>query len=200
MSNKLVKWNQNADCCSWEGVTCHEGHVIGLDLTSESISGGLDDSSSLFSLQHLQSLSLAYNNFNFSHIPSKFYKLANLSYLNISNAGFAGQILIAILHLTRLVTIDLSLNYKLYLENPNLNKLIQNLLELIELHLDDVVILAQGKEWCQVLSSSLPNLRVLSLSNYNLSGPISSSLRNLKSLSIIRLNGNDFSSPTPKFL
>jgi hypothetical protein len=31
-----------------------EGRVIGLDLTSESISGGLDNSSSLFSLQHLQ--------------------------------------------------------------------------------------------------------------------------------------------------
>ncbi|XP_062171111.1 receptor-like protein 6 [Alnus glutinosa] len=206
-SNKLVKWNQSVDCCSWEGVTCHEGRVIGLDLSSESISDGLDDSSSLFSLQHLQSLSLADNNFNSSQIPSQFDKLANLSYLNLSYVGFAGQIPIAISRLTRLVTLDLSSNYYTYddiyapltLENPNLNMLVQNLSELIELHLDGVVISAQGKEWCHALSSSLPNLRVLSLSHCNLSGPIDSSLRNLKSLSIIRLNWNHFSSPVPIF-
>jgi uncharacterized protein YjbI with pentapeptide repeats len=95
-SNKLVKWNQSVDCCSWEGVTCHEGRVIGLDLTNEFILGGLDESSSLFRLQHLQSLNLAYNDFNSSHIRSEFGKLANLNYLNLSYAGFAGQILIAI--------------------------------------------------------------------------------------------------------
>jgi hypothetical protein len=84
MSTKLVKWNQSVDCCSWEGVTCNEGHVIGLDLADEYISGGIDNSSSLFSLQHLESLSLAYNDFGYFHeIPSKFGKLANLSYLNL---------------------------------------------------------------------------------------------------------------------
>ncbi|KAE8039089.1 hypothetical protein FH972_011532 [Carpinus fangiana] len=81
--------------------TCNEGHVIGLDLVDEYISGGIDNSSSLFSLQHLESLSLAYNDFNYSHeIPSEFDKQANLSYLNLLNARFAGQIPIAISHLT----------------------------------------------------------------------------------------------------
>jgi Leucine-rich repeat (LRR) protein len=203
MSTKLVKWNQSADCCSWEGVTCKEGHVIGLNLTNEFITGGLDNSSSLFSLQHLESLSLAYNHFNYSHeIPSEFDKLANLSYLNLSNAGFAGQIPIAISRLTRLVTLDLSTdyyNYELKLENPNLKVLVQNLSELMELHLDGVLISARGNEWCRALSSSLPNLRVLSLSYCNLSGPIDPSLQNLQSLSIIRLNDNDFSAPVPEF-
>jgi hypothetical protein len=107
---------------------------------------------------------LAYNDFNSSHIPSKFDKLANLSYLNLSNAGLAGQIPIVISRLTRLVTHDLSGNYGtwetahyLTLRNPNLNMLLQNLSELIELHLDNILISAQGKEWCRVLSSSLPN-------------------------------------------
>jgi Leucine-rich repeat (LRR) protein len=206
MSKKLVKWNQSVDCCSWEGVTCNDGRVIGLDLGNKSISGGLDHSSSLFCLQHLQSLSLAYNNFNSYPIPSKFQKLSNLRYLNLSNAGFAGQIPIAISHLTKLVTLDLSINSDFFetvpsltLENPNLNILVQNLLELIELYLDGIAISTHGKEWCRVLSTSMPNLRVLSLSNCNLSGPIDSSLQNLKSLSVIRLNGNDFSSPVPNF-
>jgi Leucine-rich repeat (LRR) protein len=201
MSTKLARWNQNTDCCSWEGITCYEGLVIGLDLTNESISGVLDNLSSLFGLQHLQSLSLAYNSIDFFQIPSEFDKLANLHYLNLSDAGFAGQVPVAISHLTRLVTLDLSNSYfsGLLLEIPNLNMLIRNLSELMELHLDGVRILAQGNEWCRALSSSLPNLRVLSLSNCDLSGPIDSSLRNLQSISIIRLNDNNFSAPVPDF-
>ncbi|XP_059428705.1 receptor-like protein 6 [Corylus avellana] len=203
LSAKLVHWNQSADCCSWEGVTCEEGRVIGLDLTNESISGGLEYSSSLFSLQHLQNLSLGYNNFNKSQIPSELDKLMNLRFLNLSNAGFAGQIPIAISHLRSLVSLDLSTSYfvktPLKLENPNLNTLVQNLSELIELLLDGVNISAQGNEWCRALSSSLLNLRVLSLSNSYLSGPIDSTLLKLQSLSIIRLDNNNLFTPIPEF-
>jgi Leucine-rich repeat (LRR) protein len=200
-STKLAKWNQSVDCCSWEGVTCNEGRVIGLDLTYEYIFGKLDNSSSLFGLQHLQSLSLADNIFQNFQIPSEFDKLTNLSYLNLSKAGFAGQIPIAISRLTRLVTLDLSTNYcsSLKLENPNLNMLLHNLSELMELYLDGVSILAQGNEWYQALLSSLPNLRVLSLSFCNLSSSFDSSLRNLRSLSVIHLHGNNFSVPVPNF-
>ena len=63
-SRKLVRWNDSADCCSWEGVTCSDvGRVVGVNLDRESISGGLDNSSSLFRLHYLQNLSLADNNF-----------------------------------------------------------------------------------------------------------------------------------------
>jgi len=202
-STKLVHWNKYVDCCSWKGVSCNEGRVIGLDLTKESISAGLDNSSSLFRLLYLQNLSLAYNNFDNSEIPSEFDKLSNLIYLNLSNVGFAGQIPIAISRLTRLVTLDLSTSYPfppaLKLENPNLNMLVQNLSELMELYLDLVNISAQGYEWCEALSSSLPNLRVLSMSGCYLSGPLNSSLLNLHSLSVIRLDNNNFSGPVPEF-
>ncbi|KAB1216418.1 Receptor-like protein 12 [Morella rubra] len=203
-STKLVHWNQNADCCLWEGVNCSEGHVVGLDLSSESIYGGLDNSSSIFSLQYLQNLSLAYNYFYYSEIPSEFDKLKNLSLLEPINAGFAGQIPIAISRLTRLVILDLSaLQFLgtplLKLENPDLEMLVQNLPELIELYLDGVNISAQGNEWCLPISSSLPKLRVLSLSNCYLSGPMDSSLLNLQALSIIRLDNNNLSTPVPEF-
>jgi Leucine-rich repeat (LRR) protein len=176
---------------------------MGLDLTNEAISGGLDNSSSLFSLQYLQNLSLASNNFS-NQIPSQFDRLTNLSYLNLSNACFTGQIPIAISHLTRLVTLDLSIIWycsdysQIKLENPNLNMLIRNLSELTELYLDGVDISAQGSEWGTTLSSSLPKLRVLSLSTCDLSGPIDSSLTNIQSLSIIRLDENNFDGPVPE--
>jgi hypothetical protein len=111
-SKKIAQWNQTSDCCFWSGVNCSEGH-IGLDLTNESISGNL---SSLFNLQNLQNLSLAYNKFS-GTIPSEFKKLTKLSYLNLSNAGFTGQIPIEISRLTRLVSLDLSAVYfpKLFL-------------------------------------------------------------------------------------
>jgi Leucine-rich repeat (LRR) protein len=201
-SKKLAQWNQTPDCCLWAGVNCSEGRVNSLDLANEAISGDL---SSLFNLQNLQNLSLANNNFNGSQIPSEFGKLTNLRYLNLSNAGFGGQIPIEISHLIRLVSLDLSAVYfpeftRLKLENPNLNMLVQNLPELIELHLDGVNISAQENEWCQALSSSLPNLRVLSLSNCYLSGPIDSTLLKLQSLSIIRLDNNNLSTTVPEFL
>ncbi|KAK7845283.1 receptor-like protein 6, partial [Quercus suber] len=203
-STKLVRWNESADCCFWEGVTCsREGRVIGLNLFNESITAGLDSSSSLFSLQYLENLNLAYNCFN-SPIPKEFRKLKNLSYLNLSNACFAGQIPNAISSLTRLVTLDLSTNYfladsTLKLEDPNLAMLVQNLSELKELYLDGVTISVQGYEWCQALSSSLPNLRVLSMSGCSLSGPFEFSLSKLQFLSIISLHNNPFYAPVPEF-
>ena len=156
VSNKLVSWNRSADCSPWGGVTWDaNGHVVGLDLSSESISGGFNSSSSLFSLQYLQSLNLAGNSFcgglnwpnnSFcsSQIPSGFDRLANLIYLNLSNSGFSGQIPKEFSLLTSLVTIDFSsLGYligfpTLKLQNPNLRMLVQNIKELRELHLNGV--------------------------------------------------------------
>ncbi|KAK3006375.1 hypothetical protein RJ639_016589 [Escallonia herrerae] len=205
-STKLVSWNQTRDCCLWDGVTCNNaGYVIGLDLNNESISGKFDSSSSLFSLHFLQSLNLAFNSFTSSPIPPGFTNLASLTYLNLSNSGFTEQIPIELSRLTRLATLDLSTNYflgarSLQLQNPNLAMLVQNMNELTQLYLDGVNISAQGYDWCQAISSSLPNLEVLSMSNCYLSGPIDSSLAKLRSLSVIRLDQNNLSSPVPQLL
>ncbi|KAL3753564.1 hypothetical protein ACJRO7_000900 [Eucalyptus globulus] len=203
-STKLIKWNQSND--SWDGVTCKGGQVTGLDLTNESIAGGLNDSSSLFRLNYLQRLNLAFNNFPSSEIPSGFGNLTNLVYLNLSNAGFTGQVPIGISRLTRLVTLDISLLYfpglnSLKLENPNLKMLVGNLTELREFYLDGVNVSVTGHELCNALSSSLPKLQVLSMMNCYLSGPIEScsSLVNLRFLSVIKLGNNNLSTTVPEF-
>ncbi|KAK3444976.1 hypothetical protein EUGRSUZ_A00587 [Eucalyptus grandis] len=206
LSTKLVKWNESND--SWEGVTCKGGQVTGLDLSNEFIAGRLDDSSSLFRLNYLQRLNLAFNDFLSLEIPSRFGNLTNLVYLNLSYAGFTGQVPIGISRLTRLVTLDVSAfpNYfpgliSLKLENPNLKMLVGNLSELRELYLDGVNVTATGNELCNALSSSLPKLQVLSVMNCNLSGPIEScsSLVKLHSLSGIKLDGNNLSTTVPEF-
>ncbi|KAK3227356.1 hypothetical protein Dsin_007218 [Dipteronia sinensis] len=97
----LVQWNQSTDCCTWSGVDCDvDGHVIGINLSFESISGGLENATGLFGLQYLQSLNLAYNSLNAAQIPSRFANLTNLTHLNLSTAGFVGQIPIAISGMT----------------------------------------------------------------------------------------------------
>ncbi|KAJ6750360.1 hypothetical protein OIU85_000939 [Salix viminalis] len=200
----MVKWNSTPDCCEWPGIACDDGgsgRVISLDLSSEGINGGLDDSSGLFSLQFLQNLNLSFNSFN-TTLPARFANLTDLISLKLSNAGFIGQIPNDISKLTKLVSLDLSTNsfLGLKLEKPNLATLVQNLAQLEELILDGVNISAQGSDWGKALSSSLPNLKVLSMTNCFLSGPLDASLAELRSLSIIRLSDNNLSAPVPEFL
>ncbi|XP_062005833.1 receptor-like protein 7 [Rosa rugosa] len=177
------------------------GYVVGLDLSSEFVSCRIDNSSSLFQLQYLESLNLANNVFNGSQIPSAIGELTNLRYLNLAGGFYSWKIPIEISRLTRLVSLDLSGNnydgVSLKLENPNLSMLIQNLTELIELYLDSVKISGQGSDWCEAISSSLPNLSLLSLSFCGLSGPICDSLAKLQSLYEIDLGTNSLV-PVPR--
>ncbi|QHO07908.1 Receptor-like protein [Arachis hypogaea] len=180
----------------WNGVTCFDNrHVSGLDLSLESIQGGFDNSSSLFSLQNLQVLNLAINNFN-SVIPAGFNKLKNLTYLNLSYAGFVGDIPVEISQLTRLVTLDISSSYsyfaqrQLRLKNPNMQKIVQKLTRIRQLYLDGVTITAQGHEWCNALLQ-LPNL---------LRGKFSVKIFEVATLSDIDISFNmDLHGPLPEF-
>ncbi|XP_055812696.1 receptor-like protein 7 [Solanum dulcamara] len=204
-STKLARWNQNtSECCNWDGVTCDlSGYVIALKLDNESIYSGIENSSALFSLQYLERLNLAYNRFNVG-IPVGIDNLTNLKYLNLSNAGFVGQIPMMLSRLTKLVTLDLSTLFPdaihpLKLENPNLRHFIENSTELRELYLDGVDLSAQRTEWCQSLSSYLPNLTVLSLRTCQISGPIHESLSMLQFLSIIHFDQNNLSTIVPEY-
>ncbi|KAK4432260.1 Receptor-like protein 18 [Sesamum alatum] len=203
-STKLVHWNQSFDCCDWHGVVCDgSGHVISLDLENEFISGGIENSTALFGLRYLESLNLASNSFSGIQIPKGLQNLTNLAYLNLSNAGFGGQVPVELSELRSLVRLDLSSSFQgvlpLKLEKPNLKVLVQNLTGLRELYLDGVNISAQASDWCQALSSSLPDLRSLSLRRCGLSGPLDLSLSELQSLSVLQLDRNNLSTAVPGF-
>ncbi|XP_062002934.1 receptor-like protein 7 isoform X2 [Rosa rugosa] len=189
-SSKLVTWNSSTECCSWLGVSCStNGSVVGLNLSSESISCSIDNSSSLFQLQHLQSLNLADNNFEGSLIPSAIGKLANLRYLNLQEANFSGQIPIEVARLNRLKVLDLSRSYLLgglKLESPNLGTLIQNLTELTELILDGNYIPGPVPKFLANFSSLIS----LSLSACNLYGAFPKEIFLVPTLKSVNLSLN----------
>lgn len=63
-SFRADSWDEGIECCKWEGVMCDkEGNVVGLDLSCSGLNGSLQSNSALFSLQNLQWLNLARDDF-----------------------------------------------------------------------------------------------------------------------------------------
>ncbi|GMH28647.1 hypothetical protein Nepgr_030490 [Nepenthes gracilis] len=68
---KTASWKAaGSDCCQWDGVTCNPltRHIIGLDLSCSELQGTIPANSTLFTLRHLRSLNLAFNDFYPSRI------------------------------------------------------------------------------------------------------------------------------------
>ncbi|KAJ4835931.1 hypothetical protein Tsubulata_039735, partial [Turnera subulata] len=188
---EVLDHGEATDCCMWDGIKCDDitGHVISLDLSSSCLSGSINSSSSLFQLLHLRSLNLAYNDFQFSPIPSALGHLPNLTHLNLSFSSFYGKIPSGVFDLSKLSTLDFSQNYGLELKkNPDFEKLIRKLGNNLQvLHLDGVDISSTVTNDIFVNSSSLVSL---SLSDCNLHGHIPSSLQNLTQLVYLGLGSN----------
>ncbi|KAK9217269.1 hypothetical protein WN943_005895 [Citrus x changshan-huyou] len=79
-------------------------------ISNSCLQGFINSSSGLFKLVHLEWLDLAFNYFIGSEIPPEIINLSRLSYLNLSSAGFFGQIPSEILELSNLVSLDLCEN------------------------------------------------------------------------------------------
>ncbi|MED6209477.1 hypothetical protein PIB30_055068 [Stylosanthes scabra] len=168
IATKLSSWNESTTpYCEWGGVTCdHHAHVIALDLSGETIHGALDNSSSLFGLQHLQFLNLATNFFS-SSIPCGFNKLKNLTHLNL--AGW-------------LCGTSSNRNISTY-------KLVQNLTNIRNLYLDEVSISGEGHEWYDAFLL-LPHLQELSMIGCGLMGTFPPEIFQITTLSNIDISGN----------
>ncbi|KAI3908542.1 hypothetical protein MKX01_009344 [Papaver californicum] len=158
--SKRSTWDLNTDCCS---------------------SYRLNDSSGLFNLRYLERLNLAGNYFfSDTPIPSGLDRLASLNYLNLSSPGFGGQIPIDISHMTKLVTLDLSVN-------PDLKTLPRNLTGLRELVLESVNISAEVPEFF----AEFRNLTSLNLKNCGLYGKFPKKILQLQTLRSLDLMYND---------
>ncbi|XP_059648159.1 receptor-like protein EIX2 [Cornus florida] len=205
-SDRLSSWVvEEADCCKWRGVQCNHttGHVMALDLHSESPSESLQGElthSALLDLPYLSYLDLSLNHFDTNEIPQSIGSLSNLEYLNLSDANFRGNIPSDLGNLSRLHSLDLSSTpstYRFLIAN-NLDWL-QGLSSLKVLDLGGVD-LGNAMNWLNKINM-LPSLVELHLFACNLNKPPSSLLHlNFTSLKILDLSLNNFNSPIPFWL
>ncbi|XP_028114934.1 receptor-like protein Cf-9 [Camellia sinensis] len=163
---KMESWKEGSDCCSWDGVECdnNTSQVIGLDLSCSWLNGTIHPNSTIFYyFPHLQSLNLAFNHFGMSRISSEFSRFTRLTHLNLSYSSFSGKVPIEVSFLSKLISLDLSNNYGLWLEELGFELLVQNLTKVRELNLGYVNI-------SSVVSNSLLNLTSLTLLDLSFCG------------------------------
>ncbi|GLT35538.1 hypothetical protein SLA2020_099820 [Shorea laevis] len=196
----IQTWNESKDCCLWEGITCDQvkGHVIGLDLSRNCLKANLTTNSSLFRLEKLQSLNLSYNYFHYPNISFGFDRWKSLTYLNLSHSRFMdGSLVFAeIFLLPKLVSLDLSVNYGLLLDNIKFQMSVHNLTELRFLALDFVNMSLVVPSSLLNLTSSLEHL---SLRDCSLQGNFPNQVFQLPSLQLLDFSYNfDLGGNLPK--
>ncbi|KAJ1443711.1 Leucine-rich repeat [Sesbania bispinosa] len=206
---KTASWNGSTDCCSWDGIECDEqrGHVIGVDLSSSHLFGSMDANTTLFHLPHLQRLNLADNDFNYSQIPSTIDELSKLRYLNLSQTKISGEIPHQVSHLSKLLSLDLSISTVnvyaypfpiklLRLKTSTLRSLIQNSTSLEILRLRYVTI----SSYVPVILTNLTSLQTLYLYHCDLYGEFPAGIFHLPNLKQIDVGYNqDLTGNIPDF-
>ncbi|XP_060973696.1 receptor-like protein 9DC1 [Cannabis sativa] len=192
--NTTISWDiKSKDCCRWSGVTCDDvtGHVIHLDLKCSGLQGFLHSNNALFSLSHLQSLILSYNNFSHSKISSEFGKFSNMVHLDLSFSNFSGKVPLQLSYLSNLLTLDLSSRQYSYevlsLETNSWKRTVANLTNLRELFLSQVHMSSTSPDSFMNLSTSLTSL---DLSYSDLQGKLPENVLSLPNLQQLDLTNN----------
>ncbi|KAF3448126.1 hypothetical protein FNV43_RR08837 [Rhamnella rubrinervis] len=207
--NALVSWVVEEDCCNWAGIQCHNltGYVEKINLAREGGSGWSvlkgEVNPSLLNLKHLTHLDLSYNDFGGIKIPSFIGSFANLRYLNLTDAGFAGLIPQQLGNLSSLRDLVLggpnysSLKNGFYLHVENLHWL-SGLSSLEYLDMSNVNLSKASNHWSLVVNM-IQNLSELRLSYCQLGYISSLTYANLTSISVLDIHGNNFYSSIPKW-
>nr|XP_027099691.1 receptor-like protein EIX2 isoform X1 [Coffea arabica] len=214
-SNRLSSWT-GGDCCSWKGIGCHRttGRVVTLDLRNleqpelyevyntsyhcRSCLAGDQLSPSLVNLTNLRYLDLSLNNFSGIQIPTFLGLLKDLRYLNLSDAGFVGEVPHHLGNLSHLRYLDIgfSSSNNIPIDN-NLRSndvgWVARLSSLEYLFLRGVNLSNAGDGFLAV--NMLPSLKTLDLESCELVVPHLLHV-NFTSLSSLELGSNQFLNPT----
>ncbi|KAG8381290.1 hypothetical protein BUALT_Bualt06G0107100 [Buddleja alternifolia] len=137
--NGLSSWDDDKDCCAWDGVKCDKttGHVIGLDLSRSGLI--INDLNMLENLTSLENLDMSYNNLsqtktlvkvlnmlpslsvlslsgssldntNLAHTCVNSTLFTHIQYLDLSHNSFEGELPCFLQNMTSLRVLDLSFN------------------------------------------------------------------------------------------
>ncbi|XP_058216441.1 receptor-like protein 9DC3 [Rhododendron vialii] len=211
---KMESWKKGSDCCSWYGVECdRETAPQRLNLSESAFSGKVPPGVSY--LNKLVSLDLSYNfhlrleeggfelliqnlsklrdldlsgiNISSSVFPNFLLNLTSLRTLGLRESGLHGEVRPRVSYLNKLVSLDLSYNFDLRLEEGGFELLIQNLSKLRDLDLSEVNMSSS------VVPNSLLNLtslRTLGLRGSGLHGEVRPRVSYLNKLVSLDLSYN----------
>ncbi|XP_062014573.1 receptor-like protein EIX2 [Rosa rugosa] len=215
-SSRLSSWVGHA-CCQWQGISCNNrtGHVEKMDLRNtypdthyevwndteynqSFLVGKMNHS--LLRLKHLSYLDLSWNYFQGVHIPKFIRQLTSLTYLNLSNSYFAGEIPSSLGNLSNLNYLDLKSIYG-GVSTKNLNWL-SHLTSLKYLNLRYVNLSSTRVSWLHDVNM-LPSLLELHLSSFQIDGnqlPLSLPTINFTSLLVLDMSSNVINSSFPTWL
>ncbi|KAL6320621.1 hypothetical protein AAG906_008621 [Vitis piasezkii] len=210
-AHRLSSWSAQQDCCTWNGVYCHNitGRVIMLDLMnpgSSNFSLGGKVSPTLLQLEFLKSLDLSWNDFGGTPIPSFLGSMPSLTHLDLYNASFGGLIPPLLGNLSNLQYLRLggysSYEPQLYVENLHWISHLSSLEYLFMYRVD----LHREVHWVES-TSMLPSLSELYLKECELDD-MSPSLGtfgsnqyvNFTSLTVLDLSSNHFNHEIPNWL
>ncbi|RZR90943.1 hypothetical protein BHM03_00018954 [Ensete ventricosum] len=168
-----ARWNESDPSpCGWEGITCNDARVVGVNLTGSNISGEIFPCFSF--LTELARLDLSSNTIG-GRLPPDLNKCSGLRYLNLSHNLIGGELNLT--GLANLETLDLTRNRFNGSIRPNFPALCANLVSLNVSTNGFAGDITGCFDHC-------PKLKFLDLSSNQFTGRIWSGFPNLREFSV----------------
>lgn len=195
----LDSWNSNAtrSLCSWRGITCDSlGTVTVINLAYIGLEGTLQNLN-FSAFPNLVRLDLKENNLT-GTIPQNIGVLSKLQFLDLSTNYLNGTLPLSIANLTQVYELDISRNDVTGILDPLLfpdgtDHPKTGLISIRNLLFQDTLL--GGRIPNEI--GNIRNLTVLALDGNNFFGPIPPSLGNCSHLSILRVPNNQLSGTIP---
>jgi len=189
-------WNVTNAPCSWDGISCSDGHVSDISLPNKQLTGSIP--AELGNLSNLSGLNLSNNQLTGS-IPSELGNLSNLKELLISGNQLTGSIPSELGNLSNLERLDLDNNQL----SGSIPSQLGNLSNLESLNLSSNQLAGEIPSEL----GNLSNLDELWLNNNQLCGEIPVELKNLSKINSsyfdsynLSLNTNHLTTSDPELI